>query len=30
LTTKKANKHGNRPASSLNSISWGKGTPGRK
>lgn len=30
LTTKKAKKDGNGPASSLNTVSWGKATPGRK
>ncbi|KAF7503493.1 hypothetical protein GJ744_003684 [Endocarpon pusillum] len=30
LMTKKAKKNGNRPASSLNTVAWGKGTPGRK
>ena len=30
LMTKKPKKNGNRPASSMNTVSWGKGTPGRK
>lgn len=30
LTTKKTKKNGNRPASSMDSVSWGKGTPSRK
>jgi len=30
LTTKKVKKNGNRPASSITSVSWGKGTSNRK